>query len=634
MSFNLSSIISKSKVEQYQKRIQFLKKIKKWDTSNIEQTVEEVHKNVLSEGCQALVLYGEPQSGKTETMIALTAKLLDSGKKHILLLVTDHVQLRDQNLREFAMSGLSPTPQTNKDFLRDIKENNLDISKSPFIIFCKKNGRELRELLKDTKIKDLDDLVIIDDEADYATPNSKINKKLSGDEKEQQSVINELINKMMNTKGVWIGVTATPGRLDLNNTMANDNHKWVYLPAHSGYYGQYNFFPPKFRKIGHKAFDYNVKYLGDSNDDPSFLKESVFRFLVKVSKRNIEKIKNDQQEDFYSMVVHTSTGKDGHKNDFKNVNENIFKPIKEESKNYPKVMQELHVTAIKMYQDENLANEILNYIYENKNKYNLIVMNSDKDMKSQNFDLGTKPITPFTIIFGGNIISRGLTFHGLLSMFFSRTTKHKMDKGTYIQRARMFGNRKEVFRDFELTIPESLYFDWFQVFKEHREDLATITGESSPLWHSSKRTKTTAPGSIDKANVEQQSGELRFKIFKLTDEIVKVYESGLKENKLGMIKKLFEILGPEYFPKAFYDDVADDKDSERDSNIYIQNILLMSKEKYNDAIVEEVRRVRGGHINGHDSGAEYWFAMYKNKKNYARIFYRSYFNRTIISHLR
>ena len=29
--------------------------------------------------------------------------------------------------------------------------------------------------------------------------------------------------------------------------------------------------------------------------------------------------------------------------------------LKEESKNYPKVMQELHSTAIKMYQDENLA---------------------------------------------------------------------------------------------------------------------------------------------------------------------------------------------------------------------------------------------------------------------------------------
>ena len=72
---------------------------------------------------------------------------------------------------------------------------------------------------------------------------------MSGDEKEQQSVINELINKMMNTKGIWIGVTATPERLDLNNTMANDNHKWVYLPAHSGYYGQYISFHQNFEKL-------------------------------------------------------------------------------------------------------------------------------------------------------------------------------------------------------------------------------------------------------------------------------------------------------------------------------------------------------------------------------------------------
>ena len=154
MNFNLNNIISKNKVEQYSRRIQFLKKIKKWDTSNIEQTVEEVHKNVLSKGCQALVLYGEPQSGKTETMIALTAKLLDSGKKHILLLVTDHVQLRDQNLREFAMSGLSPTPQTNKDFLRDIKENNLATEKSrKRQIICDKNLKKLFNLnINDNRI--------------------------------------------------------------------------------------------------------------------------------------------------------------------------------------------------------------------------------------------------------------------------------------------------------------------------------------------------------------------------------------------------------------------------------------------------------------------------------------------------
>jgi hypothetical protein len=48
-------------------------------------------------------------------------------------------------------------------------------------------------------------------------------------------------------------------------------------------------------------------------------------------------------------------------------------------------------------------------------------MNSDKDMKSQNFDAGTDPQTPFTIIFGGNIISRGLNFSWPnINVFFKR----------------------------------------------------------------------------------------------------------------------------------------------------------------------------------------------------------------------
>ena len=81
MSINLDQILNKDNIGQYEKRINLLKKIKKFDTSNIEQAVGEVHKNIFEKKCKALVIYGEPQSGKTETMIALTAKLLDSGKK-------------------------------------------------------------------------------------------------------------------------------------------------------------------------------------------------------------------------------------------------------------------------------------------------------------------------------------------------------------------------------------------------------------------------------------------------------------------------------------------------------------------------------------------------------------------------
>ncbi len=634
MSFNIDQIIKKTESNQYGKRIKLLKNEKGFDTSNIEDVVKEVTNNIFKKNCRSLVIYGEPQSGKTETMIALTAKLLDEGKKHILLLVTDNVKLRDQNLGIFAKSRINPTPKDNLDFLREVKENNLNIAKVPFIVFCKKNASELRNLIKDTRLAELDDLIIIDDEADYATPNSKVNKRDNSNEaKELRSVINGLIKEIMNRNGIWIGVTATPGRLDLNNTYANETNRWVYLPPHDKYYGQYHFFPANFRKELEKAFDYNVTFLGESGDDPSYIKKAVYKFLVTVSKKNIEQKKKNLPEDNYSMIVHTSTGKEGHKNDFRVVNENIFKHLIEETDKYPKVLEEIYNTAKGKFKDEKLSEEIVKYIWENKQQYRPVIMNSDKDMKSQNFDAGTDPQTPFTIIFGGNIISRGLTFHGLISMFFSRDSKHKLDSGTYIQRARMFGNREKLFRDFELTIPSKLYTDWWQVFKEHRESLATVNNFDHPLWFSSKRTKTTQPSSIDKANVVEQSGEIYFEKFKLSNEIKNLYLSGLKVNKLSMIKKLYKILGDKVFLKPFYEEISNDKDAEKDDNIYIQNIRIIDDDKYK--IPGEIRRSRGGHIDGHNSGAEYWFAMFMSEEtNEARLFYRSYFNRKIISHLR
>ena len=57
-------------------------------------------------------------------------------------------------------------------------------------------------------------------------------------------MINGLIEKIMNKNGIWIGVTATPGRLALNNTYANETNRWVYLPPHSKYYCSIIFFHP------------------------------------------------------------------------------------------------------------------------------------------------------------------------------------------------------------------------------------------------------------------------------------------------------------------------------------------------------------------------------------------------------
>ena len=67
--------------------------------------------------------------------------------------------------------------------------------------------------------------VVIDDEADFATVDTNINK-LNKD----ATAINQGVGKLGNLDddGVYIGVTATPGRLDLNNTFRN-NAKSGYI---------------------------------------------------------------------------------------------------------------------------------------------------------------------------------------------------------------------------------------------------------------------------------------------------------------------------------------------------------------------------------------------------------------------
>ena len=59
-------------------------------TDLIEETVNNSIKNLRNKK-NSFIIYGEPQSGKTEMMICLTAKLLDENYKIIILLINDNV---------------------------------------------------------------------------------------------------------------------------------------------------------------------------------------------------------------------------------------------------------------------------------------------------------------------------------------------------------------------------------------------------------------------------------------------------------------------------------------------------------------------------------------------------------------
>src|ERR1700730_4683557 len=194
------------------------------------------------------------------------------------------------------------------------------------------------------------------------------------------------------------------------------------------------------------------------------------------------------------------------------------------------------------------ANSIVKYILANCDRNNVVVMNSDKEVNAADNRTGTSPSAPFTVIIGGNIISRGVTFNNLLSMFFTRDVKHKLQQDTYIQRARMFGSRSSYLQYFELTIPRNLYLDWQRCFIFHRLSLESRKqNKQSPVWLDGERITAVSAGSIDKTNVVVDKGEMSFELFPFDkaaiDEIVNQEKSPIIK-----IKALAALVGERSLP--------------------------------------------------------------------------------------
>jgi len=605
---NIQNLVSKGqKQTRYRRQLERISADKGY-TENIEKAVEGAIKNIDANS-RSFVIYGEPQSGKTEMMIALTARLLDHGFKIIILLLNDNVQLLTQNLERFRRSSIDPAPKNYTEIIDPL----IDVDSSECIIFSKKNSGDLKQLIN--KIGNVHNKVIIDDEADYATPNAKINKG-------EKTTINELVEKLIGNDGVYIGVTATPARLDLNNTFRNENEKWVDFPAHPYYKGQSTFFPTS---IDNDVLKFNLNLLPPTNDIPQYLREAVFSFLVNVAYLNTTVNIQDGEKN-YSMLIHTSGRTADHTKD----NEDIIKTFNTLSKNDPsdekfkKYFENIYKIALEKYPGQ--ENEIVDYIYENRNRSTIIVMNSNADKKSVDYTSATNPSSLFTIAIGGNIISRGVTFDNLLSMFFTRDVKHKIQQDTYIQRARMFGSRGKYLSFFDLHIPEQLYLDWHKCFVFHKLSLDSIrSGNGSPVWLEDKRVGATATGSVDKTTVSFDSGEMSFEIFDYSKQIDDLINSEkLNQEKL---KILMQILDKEKVPEFIVEWVKHFSPDGDESMIFHQSSPI--SDNYKSADVDNIKRAKG-FMSSSDlkQGKKdnpkviHHFKIFYNSKNKARLFYK------------
>lgn len=556
---------------------------------SIKESVEQSLKNIRA-GVNSFIIHGEPQSGKTEMMISLTAKLLDEGNNTIIILVTDQDTLLSQNLLRFRKSGLSPSPRSYKEIIG----KNFEVKGETLIILCKKNSSNLKKLI--SKLRERDFKIIIDDEADFATPNSKINIK-------EISKINELTKNLIAGGGVYIGVTATPARLDLNNTHKTKTAAWVPFKPHPKYTGQDDFFPEDLSKI-----KYKINFLPE-NYDSTYLKDALFTFLI-----NVAYLNTTLPEMGYSMIVHTSRKKIDHSEDQKEIAkimQNLSQnKMGEESE---KIWKEIWERAKSLHDGK--EDDIANYIFNNIERHEIKVLNSNRD-KTLDSE-ATNPLDPFTIIIGGDIVSRGMTFDRLLSMFFTRDVKTIFNQDTYIQRARMFGSRKDYLKYFELSIPKELFSDWHTSFMMHRLSLQSISfGNGPPVWIGSGRIRSTGSSSIDKGTVMINKGEIVSDLFEYRKEI-KDALSETGSSPLEKIKSIQSVIGgdalPDFIIKFMEENWLGNGETIRiktsDANEWGEDV---DKEQ----ILRPRRFIRG------EEGVHQFLIVYNNNSGKARLFFR------------
>jgi Z1 domain-containing protein/type III restriction/modification enzyme restriction subunit len=575
------------------------------DTTSIELAVAGAIDNLKLNATRSFVIYGEPQSGKTEMMIALTACLLDAGHRIVVVLLNDSVQLLEQNLDRFLRSGLDPAPKKFSEIL----DPSIKIGTSPWVIFCKKNSRDLQKLL--SKIEHHEAKVVIDDEADYASPNAKINR-------DEVTKINELVGTLLQKDGIYIGVTATPARLDLNNTFDNDNERWVDFPPHSKYTGQSVFFPTRaedFEKLG-----FRLELLPNEGDDPKYLRRAFFGFLVSVAYLNTQVNSHTCN---YSMLIHTSGKRVDHTKDFQQIT-GLLSALKDNSAAaFERYVREIYAIAAERH--PGLEKLLTRYVVDHINQSDVVVMNSNTERNAAQYRRATSPATLFTIAIGGNIVSRGVTFDDLLCMFFTRDVKHKIQQDTYIQRARMFGSRGVYLSHFELHIPESLYLDWQKCFVFHRLAISAIrTGRGSPVWLENKRIAAVAASSIDQAAVGIDSGEMSWEMFDYPTEADSILADDAK-GQGDKLRSLASLLGDDAFPSHVLDFI--DGLSLGDDSIAVHPTTTLGPEYGTETERTEIRRVKG-FIAGNAlerkrfPRAIHHVKIFRNSLGRARLFYK------------
>ena len=388
------------------------------------------------------LLLGNVQSGKTGQVLGIVSALADLEHKFFIYLTTDSVDLQNQTLKRVQKSLplFSVLSENDTHHFNDIFQQN-----KPVIAVIKKNSRILKKwrnhLAGQRYLKGYQ-LVIIDDEADAASLNTKVSKG-------EISTINQLLNDIKNTcnQNLFIEVTATPQSILLQNQQSDWQPEFVqYFEAGQDYIGGNFVFTEPASFIVRLIDEELEEVQDDSAVIAAGLAQAMNTYLLTCAEFALT---NRQPCNF---AIHPSVRVADH-NAFadklrEHLNQIIFALNQDEDvrAEFQEIWQDLRQTKPDIQHFDDIYAKMRELL--EKQAIQILVLNS-KTASNPNLDLG------FNVIVGGNVIGRGLTIPALQTVYYSRISK-KPNADTFWQHSRIFGYDREKAL-LRLFIPHEIY---------------------------------------------------------------------------------------------------------------------------------------------------------------------------------
>ena len=531
---------------------------------SIEKTAEKIFSSFITNFSfcthEIGLLFGNVQSGKTGQMFGIISKATDIGFPAFLILTTDNVSLQQQTLERVKndLKGYCVCGENDSGLF---VENMLI---KPVIVVLKKNARVLKlwaNIFSSTGFMIGNPLFIIDDEADAASLNTLINKG-------SKSTIHKYLDTIKNgaSSSIYLQVTGTPQAI-LLQSMASGWRPFFsyYFDPGDQYLGGDFFFPenetPECIKyldncrkseqcavVHHLAVSGQILSTGGGVSNflihPSVRQSDHNKFVDKIKnilswcRANIDQEFKTQLESAYKELKPTNTMKA----DF----ENVYETVKD--------------------------------LLLNK-KVNVILMNGTNVVLSDKYSIGSN------VIIGGNSLGRGITFPGLHTIYYTRTSKHPQ-ADTIWQHSRMFGYDRDPGM-MQVYMDEALYKTFKDINSTNNSLISQIQNgiEKIKVYYPAG-LRPTRPNVLDKKKVFVLTGGTNYFPFDPDNDTIDQLDSlleGFNENtkyyqvSVKLLKEIFtHIVSGEDFSVRSFIAVMDSILSEQS---YAQGILIVRRNR-------------------------------------------------------